>query len=235
MRENILGGAKAIKEDNVHGVTVCHNTPELLVNAITSLRKYHFIPITIIDGCDRSPEGIYCKRVIELLRRSYSHITVIDCNGNNIGHGNGLHIGVIKATRDNVLIFDTDILLKGPALQLFQKVPYYAQGQMVYADERGKNADHGIKYIHPHFALINKRLYGKYPRFVSSGAPLLNAMRRVNRDRPDFLIDIPVGKSVIHLERGTRQILSAAPEPKRIVPKTRRFQHPGFLPQRQAP
>lgn len=199
----------------ITAVTVCHNTTEMIINAVSSLRKYHNIPIIIVDGCDLSIEGRLCKQAIIALRNEYENVTIMDCHGKNVGHGEGLHIGIMKCNTPNVLIFDSDIIVKKPALGMFRDVSYYAQGLIVHCDIRGYNRENGIRYVHPHFALINRVRYAQFPRFRNGGAPCIHAMRQVDTLNPGLLIDINVAECVLHLERGTRVIIDERREEMR--------------------
>lgn len=206
-----------MREEVVEAVTVAFNTPDLIINSVVSLRKYHLtLPITIINGSDRTALGVDCTRSVEALRSYYKYITVINL-GYNVGHGAGLDLGLRSAKRDNVLIFDTDILVKKAPLDLFPLTKYYAMGEVVYVDSKGHNAASGIRYVHPYFALINRREYLRRPKFRNAGAPLLAAMRDVSKVRPETLIEVKVSEAVAHLERGTRKVIKLE-EGKRLEP-----------------
>lgn len=198
-----------VDEGLIEAVTVCHNTPDLLLNAVSTLRKHHDIPVIIVDGSDDSPAGKQCTYIVRTLCASYRNVHAIIC-GKNIGHGDGMHAGIHKATMPHVLVFDTDILVKKPVLQIFEQAKYYAQGEVVYTDSRGRNttATHAVKYVHPYFALINKVEYLKYPRFRNRGAPCIDAMLAINTSRKDMLIGVDLRPYVTHLERGTRNVIA---------------------------
>jgi hypothetical protein len=198
-----------MNEDIVQGVTVCHNTAELIINAVCSIKKYHDIPIIIIDGSDHTAAGRECTEACAMLAKRYRRIQHVII-GRNIGHGVGLHQGIFISEREHVLIFDTDIILKKPALKMFPLIqPYYMMGEILTVDNHGNNSSHGIKYVHPYFAMINRKQYFRSAKFINSGAPLLNAMRIMTK-REGMLVNIKVSNAVLHLERGTRAVIPAS-------------------------
>ena len=199
-------------EKKIHAVTVAHNTGGLLADAVCTLKKWHpLLSITIVDGSDNTPPGRDCQTAIRALVQSYNGVDAVFM-GRNIGHGDGMHYGIMKAGKENVLVFDTDVIVKKPVLQIFGNDKYYAMGMMVYVDKSGHNQPTGIKYIHPYFALISRPEYLKFPKFRNAGAPCLYAMKAINHYNPAHLIDVDVARYVVHLERGTRAILK--PEEK---------------------
>lgn len=195
-------------DQQVQGVTVCHNTADLLLNAVCSLRKHHNIPIIIVNGSDTTAAGNDCTRTAYALSAHYKGIQVINV-GYNLGHGDGLDLGIRNAQREHVLIFDTDILVKQQVLHLFPLQKYYAAGEVVFVNDIGINvqAGKGIRYVHPYFAMVNRLQYARGARFTTCGAPLLRAMKYVNQRNPAWLVNVELRAAVTHLERGTRKVI----------------------------
>jgi len=187
---------------SVTGIVVSCNTPDLIRDAVESLKSFHSkMNIIIVDGSDK---GNSCQYVVKNLCNKHKGVKAF-LFGSNIGHGIGLDFGIKQATSKNVLIFDSDIEVKKPVIQdMLIHGRFYGIGQVVYVDNTGRNAATGIKYLHPHFAIISRREYFAHPGFRNAGAPLLVTMRSVNSNK---IIDFNVSEYVLHKERGTRIIL----------------------------
>lgn len=184
----------------ISGITVVHNTPELVKRAIESIRKfYHKLPITMING---STDG-YKYRFSEFSCYNLKQ---------NIGHGPGLNFGLERCPTRFALIFDSDIEMIAPCIDrmadlLAREKATYGVGQVVQVDENGRNVEKGIAYLHPHFALIDVTMYFSWHRFTHHGAPCLRAMKELHdAGMSDCLIDFPVSEYVKHEGRGTRNL-----------------------------
>jgi len=199
------------------GVVVSYRAPELIFNAVTSIKRFHKrLPILIVDGSGAKHE---CRKVIQSLCKKYPDIET-QFHAENVGHGVGLHLGIQAAKTKNVLIFDSDIIVRRPFIadMLIHRF-IYGIGQIIHVDEVGKNADTGFRYLHPHFAIINSFQYFKHRPFVNRGAPLINAMKEMHGQ--NLLIDFPVQDYVTHLERGTVNILRGERNPTKMTPATK--------------
>lgn len=188
---DILDGK--LTKDNVEqyfpkitGITVCYNTKALMQRAYESVRKFHpDMPIIIIDGSDkRDPCAEYVKSIA-------SDITTVIQPGYNIGHGNGMHMGINKANTPYLLIFDSDIeMLKSPVNAMFDmmKPDTYGVGYTEkagldgyeYGAQKEHKAEESMKMLHPYFQLINKYNYNKYHPYVHHGAPCYLAARDIH-------------------------------------------------------
>lgn len=212
---------KVIEERDAAGVTVCHNTPDLVAQAVLSLRRHQpGLRVLIVDASSGPyPAAAACTRVVRALVKADPLISALHL-GVNVGHGPGLHEGITRANAPHVLIFDSDVVFNGPILPLFELQPYYMMGTEIRVDQRGQNVPSGgLRYIHPFCALVCRGHYRRYHRFHRGGAPLLKPMRAVNGQWPAGLISVDVSRRAVHLERGTRNILppdqalSTAPRP----------------------
>lgn len=200
-------------------ITVAYNTPDLIINAISSIRKfYKDLRILIVDG---SPYQSPCYKAISSLCRLYKNISVIR-NKINTGHGPGLHLGISYSSENNIIIFDSDIVMNEPCvdkMKAFLTDKTYGVGQVVDVNSKGQNVKNGIRYLHPHFALISRRAYYLNKPFIQHGAPLISTMISIKKTGFS-VIDFPVGNYVTHLERGTRKVIDK--EGLAYFPKTGR-------------
>lgn len=193
---------------NITAVTVVYNTPSLIKIAVKSIRKYYpTMPIVIIDG---SPVGSECFLTTLAMMDKHTHV---EHTHQNVGHGPGMCRAINMSKTPYILLFDSDIEMKGRCLEqmmlkLTESQNVYGVGKVVKVDRYGINCSSGIPYLHPHFALISKRNYNKFFPFVHSGAPCIKAMIKLSQQRQIFVYDFPVENYVLHKERGTRNVIS---------------------------
>lgn len=194
--------------NNVIGITVCYNTPDMIKNAIESVLKFNpELKIMIIDN---SPSGSECYFVVDNLCKRYKNVMCYHTEY-NIGHGEALHLGISLTSEKYILVFDSDIIMKrSPINEMIGQMAFniYGIGQIVQSDLRGRNVEKGINYLHPYFCLLNRVNYDKFRPYFHHGAPALNAMIDLSHKRGCKLIDFDLSDYVIHLERGTRNILN---------------------------
>jgi hypothetical protein len=194
--------------NNITAITVVHNTPELVIRAITSIKKhYPELPILIINGSNLDSE---CTHILNSIQDDY--ITLVNV-GYNIGHGKGMHLGLTTIETDLALIFDSDIYLKNGTIieQMIDRIEYkYGVGEIVKTNDEGYNKEGGeIKYLHPYFMLLDVKQYFKHPPFVHHGAPCYKAMNEINKSGcGQLLVEIELSDYVRHDGRGTRNIFS---------------------------
>ncbi len=187
---------------DITGIIVSYNTRNLLRDCVSSIRKFHpLMPLIIIDGS--SPMNA-CYSYAKTLRNSST--TVMSLN-KNIGHGEGMLYGIFQCKTKYFLLIDSDTVIKSdPLPEMVNMIgDNYGIGQVVRVDKNGINQEGGIKYLHPHFALINKEQYVKYDSIIHHGAPMLRSMIDIaKRNHANKLIDFPVQKYIHHIGRGTR-------------------------------
>lgn len=106
-------------EEVVTGITVCHNTNELLERAYTSIRKHRpEMNIIIVDTSDRKNP---CYGYVLTLRGPRTKVMHVD---KNIGHGKGLCMGINGVQTPYFLIFDSDIeMFKSPISKMLNIIP----------------------------------------------------------------------------------------------------------------
>ena len=173
--------------DDITGITVCHNTQDLIQKAYESIRRFHpTLKIIIVDGSNTTDS---CYLYVESLKSDIT--TVIHCNY-NIGHGRGMNLALRLCLTKYALIFDSDIvMLRSPVMEMLAMMEEdtYGVGAFDYVDTRGfgKN-NHSIewrnaatKYLHPYFQLINVAIYKQYPPYVHHGAPCIHTMNEIKR------------------------------------------------------
>ena len=165
----------------ITGITVCQNTKEFMQRAYESVRRFHpDMPIIIIDGSDADdPCAVYVKGL-------ESTLTTVIQPGYNIGHGNGMCMGIDMARTSHALIFDSDIeMLKSPvdAMMAMMEPDTFGVGytELTAPDgfEWGARSASGdvhdkgepMKMLHPYFHLINIANYRKFHPYVHHGAP----------------------------------------------------------------
>ena len=202
----------------ITGITVCHNTRDLMERAYSSIRKFHpEMPIIIIDGSD---PGDPCAAYVRGLA---SPMTTVVSLGYNIGHGRGMCMGIDKAKTPYALIFDSDIeMLKSPIETMLTMMEEDTFG-VGHLDEKADfnrfvcgtygHVEGLGRYLQPCFQLIDIRNYKKFYPYVHHGAPCYLTMldihkrglsEKVLKQFPD-LID-GVSKFVRHDPHKTKNI-----------------------------
>ena len=175
---------------NITGVVVNYNTPDMLKEAIDSIRRFYDFDIIVIDGSEipvQTDETVYHFRY-------------------NIGHGKGMNIGITLADTDKVLLFDTDIVLKKPCIEEMLKMfdeDTYGVGEVNIADKWGYG---DVPCLHPYFQIISKKWYYKFLPYIHSGAPaILASIDLYKRGESWRLKNFPVKDYVEHYHCGTIQ------------------------------
>ena len=194
--------------DNVTGVVVSYNTKELLERSLNSVRNFYpDLKIIVIDG---SQPGNSCYDFVRKLGGGITPVSV----GYNIGHGKGMDMGIKLALTDFVLVFDSDIVLKGRPIEKMMRLleeDTFGVGEIQFVNKKGKNVKRSkkaIPYLHPYFQIINKSIYAKFPGYVHHGAPCILTMMEIKRRgmSEKILKDFPVSDFVRHQWEGTRAL-----------------------------
>jgi len=175
-------------EEVVTGITVCHNTKELLERAYTSIRKHHpEMNIIIVDTSDRKNP---CYGYVLTLRGPRTKVMHVD---KNIGHGKGLCMGINGVQTPYFLIFDSDIeMFKSPISKMLEMmendtwgVGYIERtdlGGHEWGSRKEKMQYGSMKYMHPYFCLIQYKEYKKYSTFIHHGAPATQIMLEFHKN-----------------------------------------------------
>lgn len=208
---------------NITAIIVSYNTPDLLRNAIASVRRFYpTLPVIIIDG---SPPDSECWMYCQMLGLEPNMI--VKCVEYNIGHGNGMKMGISMVETEYFLLMDSDVEIKNEGclefmIEVFENSPkVYGFGNIVEVNKEGGNIPNeytvtdkaleiskpgAIPYLHPHFALIKKSMNLKYAPIINHGAPMIKAMVDLHEKKEDYPAYWPVDEWVVHHERGTRKL-----------------------------
>jgi len=214
--------------DNITGVVVCYNTKGLIERAYNSVRKFHpDMPIIIVDSSSRNDP---CASYVNNLKSDKA--TIIN-PGRNIGHGRGMHQGIMRTETKYALIFDSDVQMVSdcvPAMlekmeentfgigaignvglggNSVRPIPSNPRARKFIQQRKRhkKRRATAIPYLHPFFHLINVQNYKKYQPYVHHGAPCLLTMYDIYKKglSKTILINFPnLKEHVKHDGRGTR-------------------------------
>lgn len=211
--------------NNVTAIIVSYNTRDLLRDCYNSIRRFYpTMTVIIIDG---STPGNECCEYAKSISREY---TVVKSLGYNIGHGKGMKMGIDLCKTEYFLLVDSDVAIKKEGV-LERMLKYinlheglligstYGCGPYILVRPDGTNIEidrieEGLPYLHPHFALIRKSEYIKYPEIINHGAPMLNAMNGLKQAGKIFIPFFELDNYIYHAERGTRKL-----NPKEFHPK----------------
>lgn len=213
--------------NNVTAIIVSYNTPDLLKDCYTSLRRFYpTMPVIIIDG---SPQGSGCW----LYSRSIvGRRTTVKNTNRNIGHGPGMVMGIELCKTEHFLLVDSDVVInRGGVIEEMQRLliggeKYYNKnfiygcGPLIFVDEKGgrssmyKELENPYSYMHPHFSLIKIEAYKKNYPIIHHGAPMLSVMNSIRNKGFIFIPFHDLSLWITHHERGTR-----VQNPKHFHPK----------------
>lgn len=168
----------------ITALTVNYNTPDFLERLLSGFRKYYDIPFIVIDGSEPNKysqiKDFTDKYEVEIHHFDY-----------NIHHGPGLAYGINYIHSSQILLLDSDLIVINPGfiedLQGKLRGDSYGIGDIQIVDERGFNKPTGIKYLHPACALINRDIALRFPMPIKHGAPMIEAMKEINRQNLDIL------------------------------------------------
>lgn len=189
--------------------TVHCNTPELLAEAIGSIKEFYpGLSIMIIDGSSD-------LRGFSMIGNKYSNIS-FGHTGYNIGHGPGMNMAIKTAESDYLLLFDTDIVMKKSCLEemleLFED-DTFGVGEVNEEEQRVYHLTFGdgkrkIPVLHPYFHIVQRKEYFKYLPYVQNGGPVfLTALDIFSQHKSDKILkNFPVRNYIEHRWRGTRDV-----------------------------
>lgn len=194
-------------------IIVSYQAMNLLKECVDSLRKVHpELKILIVDG---SIPGSKCYEYVRGIRDKNIRKVQVEYN---IGHGNGMRLGINMTTEKYILLCDSDVVVKKDCITTMHAIvdaKTYGVGQVVKVNAKGENCKNGFDYLHPHFAMISRAQYYAHQKFIHHGAPLIKTMNEINKRKSARLKNFPVSRFVIHKERGTRAL-----NPKEFDSKT---------------
>jgi len=174
-------------------LTVNYQTPDLILNLVTSFRKFYNNPFLIVDGSDEEKYN----ELKELLK-DFENIEIHHFDF-NIHHGPGLEYGFKYLKSDQILVLDSDVtILKAGFLEDLIKnlsKEAYGIGDCQFVDDLGYNVGsrkgaHGLKesemteggyrYLHPAIMLVNREVVLQYAMPEKHGAPMLSTMKDIH-------------------------------------------------------
>lgn len=162
----------------VTALSINYNTPDFLERLLISFRQFYDIPFLVVDG---SGESNY-KKIDSFTEKYDVEIHHFDYN---IHHGPGLAYGIKYLKTEQILLLDSDLIVLHPGfvedLQEKLKPENYGIGDIQIVNDKGFNAPSGISYLHPACALINRKVALKYPMPIKHGAPMIEAMKAVDK------------------------------------------------------
>jgi len=198
-----------ILQDKITVISVNFKTPALIRDCVSSLRAFYpSVPYILLDngGCVES--------LVTIRDLGKKHRVLTIENGQNIGHGPGLHRGITHASTPYVFLLDSDTRVeKGGFLEkmlaLFENDPkLLAAGWLRYVNASGvagpkQELKRGMPYVHPYACLLDREKYLRLPTFINSGAPATRLMSAVRR-KGLHLVSFPIEEYVWHKVAGTR-------------------------------
>jgi glycosyltransferase involved in cell wall biosynthesis len=194
--------------DNITAIIVSYNTADILRSCVESIRlEYPKLKIIIIDGSDETND---CFTYTQTLR---DDITLVKNYRQNIGHGPGMNLGIGFCKTRYFLLIDSDVIIRRHGIIEYMAIlmdgnrdKCFGVGRVVMVNNDGGNVDKdGIRYLHPHFALIDKMKYILLPAFINHGAPCINTMTQLETSPHRFFcINVPFSDFIFHPGRGTR-------------------------------
>jgi len=154
-------------------LTVNYNTPEYLERMLSSFRKFYDLPCIVVDGSSKEN-----YKPIKYFDKKFN-ITIYHFDY-NIHHGPGMEFGIKQIDTDRILLCDSDIIFHGKGIiELMDKQlkdHEYGIGDIQQEKYKVNNEFNYVSYLHPAFALINRKIANKYIMPQLNGAPLLAAM-----------------------------------------------------------
>jgi len=196
---------------NVTCITTVYKTPDLMKTAYESLRIFYpTIEFLVVDNS----EGDECTKYLDSLMKKDCNLNVIKPKV-NIGHGDGMHLGLENIKTKFAFIFDSDVIFRNG--EFIERMLYlmeentYGVGWLIELDQIGRDVDITYKgdtvtYLYPAFCLINKNQYFSFHKFTKYGLPPLEAMKELKAQRLDkkMLKSFPIREYLKHLSGATR-------------------------------
>ncbi|MBD3557358.1 glycosyltransferase [Planktothrix sp. FACHB-1355] len=168
----------------ITALTVNYNTPDFLERLLFSFRKFYDLPFIVVDGSDEFNysliSGFTNRFKVQIHHFPY-----------NIHHGPGMAYAFKTIKSDQILLLDSDLIVLKPGFveDLHSKIKpeSYGIGDVQNVNEDGFNVSRGIKYLHPACALINREVALKFPLPILHGAPMIETMIAIWRQKMNIL------------------------------------------------
>lgn len=197
-------------------VTVSYNSPELLRQLLSSLRRFYPNPVHVVDGS--SPEHVEAIRAAVAPFEGVS----LHVQGYNIHHGPGMAWAIQTLPLGPVALFlDSDIVVLREgfieAMLAELRPEHYGVGGVAHVNRDGFDIPYAygaVPYLHPPCMLCNIEVMKQWPMPVKHGAPMVAPMLALHDAGKSSLLkhldwvlnDVTPGLSrvyVDHVGRGT--------------------------------
>ena len=175
----------------------------------TMLLYYPQIPLILIDNGSKDDSTEYIRAV----GKKHTNITVV-LNEHNLGHGPAMNLGIRLAKTPFVFLYDSDASLRRAGILEAMLAEFEKNPKKLYAIGWLRNVDKfsgvpmkvkGMRYIHPHAAMIDRGKFLGLTPMENSGAPCTGNMRAALA-RGYQLKSFPLLQEYIkHLIAGTRR------------------------------
>ena len=172
-------------------VTVSYNTPQLLHDLLSSVRRFYANPIHVVDGSDAAHVD-QIRAVAAQFEGVHLHV-----QGYNIHHGPGMAWALRELPLGpRVLVVDSDVVFLRAglieALDTALPAGAYGVGALQWVNRGGFNVPAGegaIRYLHPAMMLCNVDELKRWPMPVKHGAPMIEAMTAIHdANLPELLV-----------------------------------------------
>jgi glycosyltransferase involved in cell wall biosynthesis len=179
-----VAGQKQIKKMNITALTVNYNTPDFLERLLSSFRKYYDLPFVVVDGSNEENYSLI-SGFADQYQAEIHHFPY------NIHHGPGLAYAIKYIKTEKILLLDSDLIVINPGFveDLNNKIKSenYGIGDVQIVNDQGFNVRNGMKYLHPACALINREVALRFPMPILHGAPMIETMKEIHRQKQDIL------------------------------------------------
>jgi GT2 family glycosyltransferase len=175
-------------------VIVSYNVPEIISRAVNSIRDY-VDEVVIIDSSSKDSPAY---------KEADSLGVTVKHTEKNVGHGNGLDMGIRMLDTEYVIIMDSDAEVKDGTI--VQDLLNLMEDDVYGVGKTFDNISRwvGAPYLHPYFALIRRSSYLKYHPICNGAAPTAKAMQSIKGKMRVVSTDM---SKVWHQNRATRDYL----------------------------
>lgn len=159
-------------------VIISFNSPELIRNLLTSLRRFYANPVHIVDGSSAEH--------VEAIRAAVAPFAGVHLHvqGYNIHHGPGMAWAIQTLPLGPVALFlDSDIVVlrEGFIEAMLEELrpEHYGVGGVAYVNREGFDIPYAygaVPYLHPPCMLCNIDVMKQWPMPVKHGAPMVAPM-----------------------------------------------------------
>lgn len=187
-------------EMNVTAIIPNYKAPDLIEDAVTSLKRHYpdLLLIVVDDGSD-TETAEYVRQLQYRFSRTISLLLP-----DNIGHGAALHRAISQVFTKRVFTMDSDVIVdRGGFLELMEsrmvERGLYGTGMMYWRDHKRESP-----YLTCVAAMYDLAMYRSLPPFVHEGDPMARNMDAAHK--AGYKVEpFPMMRYITHLECGTRR------------------------------